>query len=66
MAWCSTRAARSQAPEELPLIPEVFSTYGADAPAGTWCPRLMSGGDLAMPKDGSDIGKSMSQVIIRA
>jgi isoleucyl-tRNA synthetase len=46
---------------------EVFATYGADALRWYMSSSpLMSGGDLAMPKDGSDIGKSMSHVIVRA
>ena len=44
----------------------VFDTYGADALRGYMMSSpLMSGGDLAMSKDGSDIAKAMRQVILR-
>lgn len=44
----------------------VFDTYGADALRWYMMSSpLMSGGDLAMSKDGSDIAKAMRQVILR-
>jgi isoleucyl-tRNA synthetase len=44
----------------------VFDTYGADALRWYMLSSpLMSGGDLAMSEDGSDIAKAMRQVILR-
>src|SRR5262249_2104017 len=44
----------------------VFETYGADALRWYMMSSpLMTGGDLAMSKDGSDIAKQMRQVILR-
>ncbi len=45
---------------------EVFDTHGADALRWYMLSSpLMGGGDLAMPKDGRDIGKAARQVIFR-
>lgn len=45
---------------------KVFDTHGADALRSYMLSSpLMSGGDLAMPKDGRDIGKAARQVILR-
>lgn len=45
---------------------EVFATYGSDALRWYMMSSpLMAGGDLAMAKDGSDIGKAMRSVILR-
>ncbi len=45
---------------------EVFSTYGADALRWYMMSSpLMAGGDLAMAKDGKDIGKATRPVILR-
>ncbi len=44
----------------------VFNDYGSDAMRYYLLSSpLMAGGDLAMPKDGSDIAKSMRSVILR-
>jgi isoleucyl-tRNA synthetase len=44
----------------------VFDTYGADALRWYMLSSpLMSGGDMSMSEDGSDIGKGMRQVILR-
>jgi isoleucyl-tRNA synthetase len=44
---------------------EVFDTYGADALRWyTLSSPVMTGGDLAMSKDGRDIGKAMRQAIL--
>jgi len=45
---------------------EVFDTHGADALRWYMLSSpLMAGGDLAMPRDGRDIGKAARQVIFR-
>ena len=49
-----------------PDAKDVFATYGADALRYYLLSSpLMAGGDLSMPKDGSDIGKAMRPVILR-
>ncbi|CAA7625352.1 isoleucine--tRNA ligase [Magnetospirillum sp. UT-4] len=45
---------------------EIFETYGADALRWYMLSSpLMTGGDLALAKDGRDVAKAMRQVIIR-
>ncbi|MCJ8510635.1 isoleucine--tRNA ligase [Rhizobium lemnae] len=52
--------------KNYPDLVDVFSTYGADALR--WymmSSALMSGGDLSIAKDGTDIGRAMRPVILR-
>jgi isoleucyl-tRNA synthetase len=52
--------------QNYPDAKNVFAKYGADALRYYFLASpLMAGGDLSMPKDGSDIGKAMRPVILR-
>ena len=66
-ASCSTRTSRSSpsASRTIPTRSTVFDTYGADALRWYMISSpLLSGGDLAMPKDGRAIGDTVRQVLL--